>query len=132
MQRTARCACGAASVSVRGEPSQHNVCHCTNCKRRSGSAFGISTYFQRADLIDQSGEMLVYAFHHDAWNHDQERHFCARCGTTLFWYMSSRPRLIGIAGGCFEDDALGEPTASANHAQKLPWVGLPLGCSAPP
>jgi hypothetical protein len=128
MQRTATCACGAASISVRGQASQHNVCHCTNCKRRSGSAFGISAYFQRTQLVERRGEMQVYAFHHQALKHDQERHFCRRCGTTLYWFMSSHPELIGIAGGCFEDGALGPPTASVNDAQRLPWLTLAPAC----
>jgi hypothetical protein len=61
MQRTAKCACGSASITVQGEPEQHNVCHCANCKRRTGSAFGISTYFQKSSVIEQLGETLVYA-----------------------------------------------------------------------
>ena len=123
--RTAHCACGSASITVSGEPEQHNVCHCTNCKRRTGSAFGISSYFQRARVIEKTGAMQVYAFHHAAQDHDQARHFCAACGTTLFWFVSTQPELIGIAGGCFAEDNLAEPTASVSHARKLAWVGLP-------
>lgn len=125
MARTARCACGAASITVAGEPQQHNVCHCTNCKRRTGSAFGISIYFLRSDVQQTNGQTSVYAFHHAEWNHEQQRHFCARCGSTLFWFMSSRPTLIGIAGGCFDDGSLGEPSWSTSHAQKLAWLTLP-------
>jgi hypothetical protein len=125
IRRTARCACGSASITVEGEPEQHNVCHCSNCKRRTGSAFGISTYFGKANVVAQSGETHVHAFHHAGWKHDQARHFCKVCGTTLFWFISTRPLSIGIAGGCFADENLGEPTAFAAHAQKLPWVEHP-------
>ena len=71
MQGTARCACGAASILVQGEPVQYIVCHCTNCKRRTGSAFGISASFQGADVTGKSGATHACAFHHDAWNGDQ-------------------------------------------------------------
>jgi hypothetical protein len=128
MTRTAQCACGSASISVNGEPRLHVVCHCTNCKRRTGSAFGVSAYFLRSDLTGTSGEMSVYAFHHTAENHDQERHFCSKCGTTLFWSSSNRPHLIGIAAGCFSDDSFGVPTISATSSKKLPWVALPGSC----
>ncbi|MBI1889935.1 MAG: GFA family protein [Burkholderiales bacterium] len=103
----------------------HAVCHCTNCKRRTGSAFGISAYFFRESIVATSGQMKVYAFHHAAQNHDQERHFCASCGTTLFWYISTQPKLIGIAGGCFADENLGEPTMSVSHGKKSGWVAVP-------
>jgi hypothetical protein len=57
--------------------------------------------------------------------HDAYRAVLLTCGSTLFWYTAARPHLIGIAGGCFPDGSLGEPTISAKTEQKLPWVGLP-------
>jgi hypothetical protein len=125
MTRTARCACGSTSITVSGEPEIYGVCHCTNCKQRTGSAFGISSYFKRAEVIEQAGRTNVYAFHHLAQDHDQERHFCCACGTTLFWYVSALPELVGVAGGCFGEVALGEPRMSVTHSKKLPWVELP-------
>ncbi len=46
-------------------------------------------------------------------------------GTTLFWYISTLPELIVIAGGCFPEGSLGEPTLSVTHAKKVPWLELP-------
>ena len=121
----ATCACGQASITVNAPPTMHGVCHCTNCKRRTGSAFGISAYFDKTAVVDKKGETKVYAFHHAAQNHDQERHFCANCGTTLFRSLSAAPESIGIAGGCFADEFLSEPTFSVTDAKRLPWVSLP-------
>jgi hypothetical protein len=50
MNRVARCACGSSSVALVGEPKVSCICHCTNCKRRTGGAFGLSAYFLNADL----------------------------------------------------------------------------------
>lgn len=121
----ARCACGQTSISVNAAPVLHGVCHCNNCKQRTGSAFGISAYFDRSAVVHITGETLVYAFHHGAGQHDQERHFCPRCGTTLFWYVSTLPDKIGIAGGCFAPGSLPEPDASHRDHLRLPWVTLP-------
>jgi hypothetical protein len=125
VERTATCACGQASITVDAEPTMHGVCHCTNCKRRTGSAFGISAYFPKSGVVARVGETSVYAFHHAPQNHDQERHFCSRCGTTLYWYVSTLPELIGIAAGCFADVGLPEPTYSVAHQKKEAWVSLP-------
>ncbi|MCA3222112.1 MAG: GFA family protein [Burkholderiales bacterium] len=76
-------------------------------------------------MVRQVGQTHVYAFHHAAQDHDQARHFCARCGTTLFWFVSALPDLIGIAGGCFAGEALPEPTYSVTDGQREPWVSLP-------
>jgi hypothetical protein len=122
---TATCACGQASITLNALPTMHGVCHCTNCKRRTGSAFGISAYFDKTAVVEQKGETSVYAFHHAAQNHDQERHFCATCGTTLFWYLSAAPESIGVAGGCFADETLPDPTYSVTDRKRWSWVSLP-------
>ena len=122
---TATSACGQASITVDALPSMHGVCHCTNCKRRTGSAFGISAYFDRTAVVQQRGETKTYTFHHTAQNHDQERHFCSHCGTTLFWFVSSVPEKIGIAGGCFADGGLPEPSYSVTDRKRESWVSLP-------
>ena len=125
MLNTARCACSRISITVSGEPAYHAVCHCTDCKRRTGSAFGVSFYFKPAQVVRQAGTTSIYAFHNQRQDNDQERHFCPTCGTTLFWYTSTLPDLVGIAGGCFGEEFPGEPRASYAHSKKLPWVGLP-------
>ena len=125
----ATCACGQAAIEVNAQPTMHGVCHCTNCKRRTGSAFGISAYFDRSAVVEQRGATSIYAFHHAAQNHDQERHFCPRCGTTLFWYVSALPEKIGIAGGCFAGEGLAQPDYSVADRNREPWVSLPEGWS---
>jgi hypothetical protein len=132
MPRTAICACGQATITVDADPVMHGVCHCTNCKRRTGSAFGISAYFPRSSVVARHGETSVYAFRHEAQQHDQARHFCARCGTTLFWTISTLPDLVGIAGGCFAGDGLPEPSFSTAHANKETWVTLPASWKVAP
>lgn len=121
----ATCACGQLSIAVNAAPVLHAICHCTNCKRRTGSAFGISAYFERSAVVEQQGTSAVYAFHHQELNQQQQRHFCTTCGTTLFWFISTMPDRIGIAGGCFAPDFPGAPVASFRDNQREPWVGLP-------
>ena len=88
---TATCACGNASIVVDAAPSMHGVCHCENCKRRTGSAFGISAYFDRSAVVETGGETKAYCFTHSSGQHEQARHFCTNCGTTLFWFVSTLP-----------------------------------------
>ena len=122
---TATCACKSVSITVAMPPSLHAVCHCTDCKRRTGSAFGVSAYFDRGAVSGIDGETAVYALRHPAQDQEQQRHFCKRCGTTLYWFISTLPDKIGIAGGCFGEQELPEPSVSASDAKRKPWVALP-------
>lgn len=130
MKKIARCACGAASITLASEPKVSCICHCTDCKRRTGSAFGVSNYFLRADLVESAGELAVYAFHHDEENYDEKRYFCKQCGTTLYWHSSHRPHVMGVAGGCLPEAGLASPSVSYSTSKKLAWVEIPNDCKA--
>jgi hypothetical protein len=116
---TARCCCGACSIEVEGAPLMNAICHCDNCKRRTGSAFGWSVYVADEQVIGRSGELCCY----EIPAREQRRWFCAACGTTLYWKIDSQPGWIGIAGGCFVD-ALPPPTRSVVNDRRLAWACL--------
>ena len=122
MTRKASCCCGACSVEVQGDPELNALCHCSNCKRRTGSAFGWSTYFADERVLSRSGKLSAYRI--DGAN-PQRRWFCAACGTTLLWQVERWPGRTGIAGGCFLDPPLPEPTATVSNAGRCAWLGLP-------
>lgn len=125
MNRTAQCCCGQLSIDVKGEPETYGICHCNNCKKRTGSAFGISSYFNNENVLAKIGEAGCYSLQNLEQNHRQKRYFCKNCGTTLFWSVSSNPNVLGIAGGCFTDSPLGEPAYSASHANICAWLSIP-------
>jgi len=127
--RTATCCCGQASIEVEGEPKIHLVCHCDNCKKRTGSAFGISAYFVDTQVKRKMGKTEIYEI--NTATTQQQRHFCKYCGTTLYWKIfrfSKIPgiaEMTGVAGGCFTDDPLPEPTMTVSNEQKCAWLELP-------
>lgn len=125
MENVATCCCKQTSITVTGQPEMNSVCHCTNCKLRTGSAFGISTYFKSEAVSKITGETSIYKLWHEEQNHEQERHFCCNCGTTLYWTTSTIPHLIGIAGGCFAGAEIIEPTHTLNNKQKCSWLSFP-------
>ena len=48
--RQASCSCGQLLVTCEGEPRRVSLCHCLECQRRTGSAFGIAAFFTREAL----------------------------------------------------------------------------------
>lgn len=123
MTRKASCCCGACRVEVEGEPVLNALCHCANCRRRTGSAFGWSVYFADAQVRDRSGVLGLYEI---AGDHPQQRWFFTACGSTLLWKSGLRPLQTGIAGGCFGDEPpLPAPVATVSNKGRCAWVGLP-------
>ena len=127
--RTATCCCGQSSIEIEGNPKIHLVCHCDNCKKRTGSAFGVSAYFADTQVKRKTGKTEIYEINTETTQ--QKRHFCKSCGTTLYWKIFRFPEIpgiaemTGVAGGCFTDDPLPEPTMTVSNEQKCAWLELP-------
>ena len=62
------CLCGAVRYRVVGDPSYAAVCHCTFCKLRTGSAFGMAAYFNEAAIEITRGVLKAYEFRSDESN----------------------------------------------------------------
>lgn len=130
MNNKAKCCCGSAIVEIEGKPEISAVCHCDDCKKRTGSAFGWSVYVQKEAFKHIAGNLSAYVIEKSEQYGKQERYFCEVCGTTLFWKASSVSHLIGIAGGCFEAKESVLPQGQANTDSKLCWVNLEVGANA--
>jgi hypothetical protein len=69
--------------------------------------------------LERAGDLRIYAI---TGAMSQPRWFCGDCGTTLFWKVDALPDLTGIAGGCFVETPLGEPSFTC------PIMVTALGC----
>ena len=67
------CFCRRVRVSVRGEPVRVGICHCTDCRQASGSAFTFYAIWP-ARLFEHTGETAEC----------RGRRFCPHCGSHLF------------------------------------------------
>jgi hypothetical protein len=121
MIRIAHCCCGSLRAEVSGEPTFLGVCHCTQCQRRTGSAFGVGALFPK-QKVRVEGPSKVYVRGSDS-GRKIEKHFCPDCGSTVFWYyLDHFPDLIGIAFGAFADPSMPWPPVSVWEETRHPWV----------
>jgi len=124
MERTARCACGSLSITAIGEPTKVSACHCEACQRRTGSAFSVAVFYER-DKAMPAGQSHVHSRLGDS-GLPVDFHFCPHCGSSVFWYPAFRPRLIGIAIGCFGSAAPAGPSQSVYEQHRYDWVTIDL------
>jgi hypothetical protein len=122
--RRATCACGKLSIAINGDPNLVGACACTQCQRRTGSAFNVSAYFNKSQVVAIEGPHKTFQRSSDA-GRNNELHFCPDCGSTLFWYSERFPDAVGTAVGCFLDPAFPKPKVFVWAAHKMDWVQLP-------
>ncbi|KAA1194350.1 GFA family protein [Pseudohalioglobus sediminis] len=124
MTRTAQCSCGALQITTDGDPEITMACNCTNCQRRTGSAFGVVAYFERSKVLARRGEGRQFTHLSDS-KRRLERTFCPHCGSTVHWQAELFPGMIGVAVGCFNEQDFPAPNIAAWHNSKLDWVEFP-------
>lgn len=124
MERTARCQCGEASITVGGEPALVTACHCTCCQRRSGSVVSVSSRWTEAQIIARTGALTRFARTGNSGGR-VETGFCARCGSTLTTELDAMPGMLGIPVGAFADAHFPAPQVFAWCEHKPNWFVVP-------
>ncbi len=123
MERTATCVCGQLRVTVEGDPPRINICSCTECQRRSGSAFQLGALFDESQLKSIVGEARSYTRTADS-GRSVELHFCPTCGVSVYFRAEARPSMIGVHAGCFADPAFPAPSHAVWTERKHHWLAL--------
>tara|TARA_B100000700_G_C14587588_1_gene643123 strand:+ start:146 stop:658 length:513 start_codon:yes stop_codon:yes gene_type:complete len=95
------CGCGSIRYETFGEPEIAALCHCRYCQTRTGSAFGISVYFDNNNFKLLSGVLKEYKFTNNA-GRTLSNYFCDKCGTNVCWKLEIREKFTGVAAGTFD------------------------------
>ncbi|MGZ2412570.1 hypothetical protein ACUXST_001999 [Sphingomonas sp. F9_3S_D5_B_2] len=122
-RRIASCRCGRFRATVTGEPVRVSVCHCLECKKRSGSAFAAQARWP-ADQVSLEGESGNWSYVGDSGRR-VEFHFCTDCGAGVY-YESVDPAdgQIAIPLGIFDDPYMLQPSFSVWEERKNDWVEI--------
>jgi hypothetical protein len=123
MTRTASCRCGQLRATVTGEPVRLSVCHCLNCKKRSGSAFAVQARWP-AEQVTVEGQSRSFTKAGDSGN-SATFHFCPDCGSDVYYLIDGKfEGLVAIPLGAFDDPYFGSPEYSVYEGRKHPWVEI--------
>ena len=123
-RRTAHCSCGSLRVETVGEPLIVVSCFCEECQRRTGSAFGISTYWM-LENVKISGSATRYV-RDGQEGRKVAYYFCPTCGSSVYWELPDRrPGQLGISGGSFFNPGLPTPSLSVWERSKHSWISIP-------
>jgi hypothetical protein len=116
--KTGGCHCGAVRYEVEGAPEHHCLCFCSDCRRHAGAPMVGWALFPNERFRIVQGSPRTYASSEHAL-----RHFCADCGTSLFYTNEQIfPSQTDIQTGTLDDpNALG-PQARIQLADAPEWA----------
>lgn len=118
------CQCGSVRYRVEGRPLTLAVCHCTECQRQSGSAFGMSLMVPSETFRLTAGSLSRFTTVCDS-GRTKECAFCALCGTRI--YHRVLETVLSIKPGTLDDTSWLDPDAHYWTKRKQPWVAIPEG-----
>lgn len=121
--RKASCRCGALTVVCEEEPLRVSVCHCLECQRRTGSAFGVQARF-RETSVSLEGESREFERVGDSGQWARYL-FCPACGSTVAYRNEDAPGVIAVPVGAFAADPdFPVPARSIFENRRHKWVQI--------
>jgi len=123
MPLTGQCLCGAVAYEIDAEPFWAHACHCSRCRKVSGTAFAANLFVPIDALRFTRGEELLRRYAPP----EAERfntNFCSVCGSTLPFRNPARGS-AGVPMGTLDADPHFGLKAHIWVGSKAPWFEPP-------
>ena len=117
------CLCGSVQFAVTPPFSVFRYCHCSRCRKASGSAHAANLFVPRAQFRWLKGESAVKRYdlresqRFSVW-------FCGECGTRVPHDVRTRDDVL-IPAGVLDADPQMRPENSIFWDSKAPWYVEP-------
>jgi hypothetical protein len=128
------CLCGGVRFEVTLPFRRANHCHCSLCRRHSGSTGLVQARVARERFRLLQGEELIRVYRPDGGM--AVKAFCTVCGSSLFGHQWPEGEEVSIRLGALDDDAVTLDYHSWVDSKaawdQLPEDGLPRYGAGPP
>lgn len=115
------CQCGAVRYELRVPPFGIWACHCSLCRKQSGSAFGLSMSVALDALLFTQGEPASWTRTAES-GHTLDCLFCRDCGSRLVHRRHDHGGRQTLKPGTLDDTSWVVPQRHFFAESALPWV----------
>lgn len=115
------CQCGALRYQLSRPPLAIWACHCNQCRKQSGGAFGMSASVAVETLHFIAGAPAIWPRQTDA-GHFTDCLFCARCGTRIAHRRREHGGRMALKPGTLDDTSWVVPERHVFTDTALDWV----------
>jgi hypothetical protein len=116
---TGGCLCGACRYTLKSAPRVH-YCHCSMCRKATGSAFAVLAWVAKEDVSWEGREPRSRQSSPIA-----VRSFCSDCGTPMT--LSYGDEEIAVHAGSLDHAESAVPQYHYGAEGRLPWVDCGKG-----
>lgn len=115
------CLCGSVELYVSGEISDIIHCHCSLCRKASGSAYATNGFVNVLDFEISSGQDLVSSFESSP---GKVRFFCSKCASPIYSSNKRDETRVRIRLGILDSDISERPISHNFVTSKANWEDL--------
>jgi hypothetical protein len=115
---TGHCLCGAVQLEIDGRLGPAIYCHCSQCRRASGSAFAANASVRARYLQFRSGRDAIREYESTP---GKFRAFCSRCGSPIYSRLAADPESFRIRLGTLDGDPGRRPLSHFWVGSKAVW-----------
>ncbi|MCB1357741.1 MAG: GFA family protein [Maritimibacter sp.] len=118
---TGSCLCGAVTFRVTGAFERFFLCHCSRCRKDTGSAHAANLFATAARLDWLTGADNVGRFRLPGTRH--EKSFCRTCGSALPTVQDAGAgAVLVVPAGALDGPVDLTPAAKICYADRAGWV----------
>jgi hypothetical protein len=119
------CLCGGVRFEVNSTAGPFELCHCSRCRKVSGSAFMAGIYVRTADFRLLQGADLVSSYDAPILESPPayRTYFCSRCGSPVPEPAPAN-RWLEIPAGALDDDPQVRPDKHIFVDFASPWYEI--------
>lgn len=112
------CLCKKVSFAIDGAFNRFFLCHCSYCRKDTGSAHCANLFANGAKLTWLTGDDNVTVFNLEPTRHTKS--FCKTCGSALPTLLNNGEVLM-VPAGCLDEDIPIKPNAHIFMASRANW-----------
>jgi hypothetical protein len=112
------CLCGEVTFQIEGEFDNFFICHCSYCRKDTGSAYAANLFINNNALTWLSGHDKIKNFNLKHTPHVKS--FCADCGSALP-IKNMNDDDCAVPAGSLDDGVIKKPDAHIYTKDKASW-----------
>jgi hypothetical protein len=116
-----KCLCGGVVIQVKGEISDIIHCHCSLCRKNSGTTYATNGFVNNEDFVIEKGKELLSTF---SFKPGRTRYFCKNCGSPVYSSNAQDKSRIRVRLGIFDSDLIERPMSHNFVDSKANWENL--------
>lgn len=113
------CLCGQVTYRCDADMGIFQYCHCSRCRKFTGSAYAANLFVRAEDFHWLGGEALVKQYAPEHTKYFTTR-FCRGCGSSLPW-LSKNGKVVIVPAGTLDNLPATRPSQNIFYASRAGW-----------